>query len=65
MQKSQKSNNYETIQKYEVKFAMNHKKEYQNQNQHQFYVYNEIRKISFENSKIDLFRLVFLEITLI
>ena len=33
---------------YEVKYAINHKKEYQNQNQHNFYVYNEIRKILLE-----------------
>ena len=36
------------LQKYEVKYAINHIKEYQHQNQHNFSVYNKIWKIFFD-----------------
>ena len=37
--------NIKKYEKYEVKYAINHKNEHWNQNQHIFYVYNEIWKM--------------------
>ncbi len=36
------------METYEVNYDINHIKEYQIQNQQHFYVYNEIRKFSFD-----------------
>ena len=36
---------------YEVEYGINHEKEYQNQKQHFFYVYDGIRKMFWENDE--------------